>query len=119
MIAGECYAMGREVPRPYTFAFLRCRECGAEVTHRRERATGRTVILEPGTDTEHRHAPAVPGRVELDVDSLAGAIVRASRAAREERRADRSDTPQPSNAVAPPASKPDPDGLQTVEVWPV
>lgn len=96
MLQGSCVAVGREVPRPYSWSFTRC-ECGAEVTHRRNNKTGRVAILEPGTDDQHQHAP--PVRVSLDEDAMAAAFGRAILATRPERRQEQ--RPQQAQPVAP------------------
>ena len=57
--------------------------CGAEVMRRLDLSNGRVTTLEAGSDLPHHHAP--PIRVELDPETLASAIVSASRAARQER----------------------------------
>ena len=57
--------------------------CGAEVMRRLDLSNGRVTTLEAGSDLPHQHG--APIRVELDPETLASAIVSASRAARQER----------------------------------
>lgn len=91
---GNCVAMGRDVPRPYTFRPSVCETCGADIDLRRSAADGTTERLVAGTDRRHQHAP--PVAVTFDPDELAGAIVAASRAARQERQ------PEPRPSSVPP-----------------
>jgi hypothetical protein len=65
-----------------------------QLDYRTDNKTGVTETLEYGTDREHRHAPAL--EVSLDPDALADAIVRASRAARQERQQPSAQPPQPT-----------------------
>lgn len=83
VVDGACWLPARERPQPFRWRFVRCETCGVELDIRTEVRTGQSVTLLAGTDTPHRHEP--PIRVALDPDDLAEAIVRASRAARQER----------------------------------
>ncbi len=99
---GRCVLMGAEVPRPFTFRpGGRCGTCGVELDLRYERGKRSAVALLAGTDTPHGHSTVA---VDLDADTLAEAIVRASRAARQERQP-HPQTPAPV-AVAPVAQAP-------------
>lgn len=57
--------------------------CGAEIMRRYDLSNGRVTTVEAGNDLPHTHT--APIRVELDPESLAYAIVSASRMARQER----------------------------------
>lgn len=115
---GRCVLMGAEVPRPFTFRpGGRCGTCGVELDLRYERGKRSAVTLLAGTDTPHGHSTL---SVDLDADTLAEAIVRASRTARQERQ------PQPQQgavAAAPvqqanhPVRQPVPDAIPAVAVW--
>lgn len=99
---GRCVLVGAEVRRPFTFrAGGNCGTCGVELDLRYERGKRSAVALLAGTDTPHGHSTVA---VDLDADTLAEAIVRASRAARQERQ------PHPQTpahvAVAPVAQTP-------------
>lgn len=117
VIDGRCWLPARERPRPFRWRFTRCETCGLELDIRTEVRTGRSDTLLAGTDTPHRHEP--PIRVALDPDDLADAIVRASRAARQERQ------PAPQTtapvAVAPVAQTPmlvaEEGEIPSVAVW--
>lgn len=83
IVNDACWLPARDRPQPFRWRFVRCETCGVELDIRTEVRTGQSVTLVAGTDTPHRHEP--PIRVALDPDDLADAIVRASRAARQER----------------------------------
>lgn len=133
---GHCVAVGAQVPRPLAFRArpVICRECGADQDVVKL-GTGRTMFLTAGTDQRHWH-PAPP-RVELDEDSLARAIVAASRATREQRYQERREReahaagverlsfPEPAAiatttaaaAADPPAPGSAPQDIPTATIW--
>ncbi len=82
-VRGHCISPGRR----YAYRYGRCSEdgCEIEICNRLDVLSGRTDRLDAESDHRHVHAPAQ--RVELDADAMATAIVAASRATREERRA--------------------------------
>jgi hypothetical protein len=89
-VHGQCVHRGAPVAlRP-----SRCVECGAETMRRLDLTDGTVTTIEAGSDQPHRHA--APIRVELDPETLASAIVSASRAARQERQQQQE---QPSGPV--------------------
>lgn len=92
LVNGGCWLPARERPQPFRWRFSRCEQCGVELDIRTEVRTGQSVTLLAGTDTVHRHEP--PITVRLDSDELADAIVRARRAARQERQ------PQPAQPAS-------------------
>lgn len=79
---GRCVLVGSEVPRPFVFRDGgHCGVCGVALDVRFTRGQRERTVLLAGTDTPHGHSqPAV----SLDADELAAAIVRASRATRQE-----------------------------------
>lgn len=83
VLDGRCVLMGADVPRPFTFRPGGvCADCGASLDVMRARGERRAMVVLAGTTTPHRcRRPAV----DLDADTLAEAIVRASRAARQDR----------------------------------
>lgn len=116
MAYGACVRVGREVPRPFTFKAGVCLDCGLSLDLRIENRTGIVTRLEAGTDTRHWHAPAP--RVDLDQGALAGAIVAASRATREQRRGETHT--RPAAVMDAPPERPDDQPLDlgvSVKVW--
>lgn len=105
-VHGQCVHWGAPVAlRPGV-----CQECGAETMRRMDLTNGEVTTVEAGSDTIHWHPQ--PVRVTLDEDALAGAIVRASRAARQERVTVDTQPPTPV-AVRPPETRteaPEPRG---------
>lgn len=78
-VHGQCVHGGAPVAlRPGV-----CLDCGAETMRRYDLTDGSVTTVEAGSDAVHWHPQ--PVRVTLDEDALAGAILRASRAARQER----------------------------------
>lgn len=99
---GQCYAFGSQVARPARFHRrpVVCDECGDELDVLKL-TEGRVILLTAGTDRRHHHPPRPAPRVEIDEDGLAEAIVRASRATREERRSYRRPTvPSPPSSTS-------------------
>lgn len=111
MRGGACVRVGREVPRPFSFRAGVCLDCGADLDLKTDNRSGRVERLVAGTDERHWHAPAVS--VALDESRLAGAIVEASRAARQERRQEVQQRRSPAT-TAPTA----PDPQQPAHVGP-
>lgn len=112
---GACVAVGAQVPRPFKTSRYswECAGCGAHV-YGLTVPGGRRFLMDERYGDPHVCPP--PVRVQVDEDALASAIVRASRATREERRADA--TPNP--AASPERREgegPERMGLQTVPVW--
>lgn len=97
VVGGRCWIPAREQPQPFRWRFTHCERCGASVDVRTEVRTGESITLSAGTDTPHWHEP--PIRVALDPDDLADAIVRASRAARQERTERPPERQQPAERV--------------------
>lgn len=122
---GACFAFGGDVERPARFHSrpVVCQVCGGDQDVLKLPG-GRVVLLTAGTDRRHYHPPREAPRVEIDTDALAQAIVRASRATREERRQERATVPQsaperpdgavPQNAPHDAATAPE---IPTVTVW--
>lgn len=114
-IWGQCVHWGA----PFALRPGVCPEpgCSQPIMRRLEIASGQVDVIEDGSDRPHRHQP--PLTVRIDEDALAGAIVSAARASREERRP----APTPSQPAMAPISAPsrplaDTDGLLTgVSVW--
>jgi hypothetical protein len=78
-VHGQCVHWGAPVAlRPG-----HCQECGAETMRRYDLTTGEDTTVEAGSDAIHWHPQ--PARVTINEDALATAIVRASRAARQDR----------------------------------
>src|SRR6187551_1304217 len=73
--------------------------CRSEVMRVLDLRDGTVRVLEAGGDELHTHA--APIRVELDPEQLASAIVTASRAARQDRRAEQAPTPQDATLRTP------------------
>lgn len=78
-VHGQCVHPGA----PCALRPARCAECGAATMRRLDLQTGEVSTIEAGSDLLHQHA--APIRVELDADSLAAALLRGSRQAREAR----------------------------------